>query len=606
MASVASDGVRRRGCCFGPPETDCILTFIGACWRLWGTHPRTVDTTHRDNAEIYTAACWGPGSQRLSLGCASGRVQVWDAHAGELVGPAAEGFRAVAKGEDYSVFAIATSSELRATVFVGCHATSEILEIGVGDGKTRRSFKAGKAGICHLAARSSLGAEWLISAGVGSALRLWQLVDASADEKPRVHAKLAAPSSSATCLDLHCFGDLIVVVCADGAAQIDAFGISNTLSDTSKKCTLGASLVLSSHEIIQGARIVPPSADTAVGAKSHLGVVGHSPSTLAFWSFALERVSQTTATPKTLASSFTILADRLGGHVLCARGTESAAPIVAAVGALAKPSFVRVTAAASKGEDASVELLDKNIAREQAALSVGEASRQQAVVLGPLETLGVQRKAKRKRLMQEAEDGARERVDMLPKASRTDVGGISIAPMLRQALRSRDDQRISIVFASSDTQIIDATVSQLSGSEAFDMLQECAKRLISQREFSTQLCTWMQCVLLRHCAFISARPVLQRALKPLHDIFEARCVTYRSVVLLRGRLHQARCSRKELTAREKLERETVHAPLLEYVEGDEDLDEEGSSEGGAEVAEESGEVDSDEDVNDESPDLEGD
>jgi len=185
-------------------------------------------------------------------------------------------------------------------------------------------------------------------------------------------------------------------------------------------------------------------------------------------------------------------------------------------------------------------------------------------------------------------------------------GGLSIAPLVRQSLRAKDDHSIDKVISRNDRRIIDATVAQLTGAEAFDLLQECSKRMATQLMQGRVLGHWIQRLLLRHCTFLSSQPVLMRALQPLHDIFDARCSRYRTLSLLRGRLQMAHDHGAQLVDRKRQETESVRAPLVEYVEGDEDAAEDSTSEGadGEGGGEDSlDEDDFDEDLDDELLDL---
>jgi len=617
MAGITGEAARQRGCCFGPPEAGALLAFHGSRWRIWGEEGTTVDLTHRDPTETYTVACWGPGSQRLSLGCASGRVQVWDPNSGELAGPVAEAFHAIAQGADCAVSTLAPSQPHRAVVFAGCYALPEIVELSVLDGATRRTFKAGKAGIRQLAAFGDVAAEWLLSAGAGSALKLWHLEDAQADRKPQVHAKLAGPGNTPTCLDVYCGGGHVLAACADASMQLDVFSCSADAGEAgrTKDAPQPAAFVLSSHERVQSARFVRPA--DAADAKARMSVVGFGASVVAIWSFAIGLGSVPAKAPKTVAAAFVVLAEDLGARVLCARPAAASAPIVVAFGPASKPSFAKVGPPATEGGSAVIEPCGEKAEEEPKARLPGAkpsraereaaaaaAKAEEPTVLGPLETAVPQRQQRRKRPVEEAgaageDEAAAKRAAALP-TGRQAGSGLSLAPVMRQALRSKDSPAIwKLVATTGDRQVMDSTVTQLSGAEAFDLLQECGRRILEHPQDGKVLSAWIQRLLLSHCAFFTAQPVLQQALRPLHDVFQERCSTYRTLALLRGRLRLARDCGKQLLTTQK-ESETAPAPLLEYVEGDSDLGEEGSSDGEGGDGEESVEgLYSDDDLEDE-------
>ena len=59
---------------------------------MQATGEGAVELYHNDENETYTAACWGShgGGSCLVLGCASGRVQAWDASSAEMLGRPAQ------------------------------------------------------------------------------------------------------------------------------------------------------------------------------------------------------------------------------------------------------------------------------------------------------------------------------------------------------------------------------------------------------------------------------------------------------------------------------------------------------------------------------------
>eukprot|EP00439_Symbiodinium_sp_Y106_P074629 s2365_g14.t1 len=61
--------------------------------------------------------------------------------------------------------------------------------------------------------------------------------------------------------------------------------------------------------------------------------------------------------------------------------------------------------------------------------------------------------------------------------------------------------------------------------------------------------------------------------RPLHDATSSRCASYRTLMYMHGRLHGLVSRGNEVLEREATET-VVRVPLLEYVEGDEDLEEE--------------------------------
>lgn len=589
MATELVAAARNRGCCLSPEGSGCLLTFGGTRWRIWGAAESSNDVSHRDQAEAYSAACWGPGPQQMALGCVSGRVQFWEPFAGEPTGSVAEAFKAIIGGAEAAVTTLVASQLHRAVVFAGCGACPEILEIGVADGATRRTFKAGKANLCQLAIAGTLGAEWLLSAGAGTALRLWHLDDANADQKPKVHTKLAGPATASSCLDLCSVGDQLVAACCDQSMQVDVFCLPSDGGEADPKgAPVAATYVLTCHEYIHRASVLALP-------RARLAVIGCGPAIMSYWSLGTGKKG------KTMPPTFTLASTDIGGRLLSVRSMPEVG-LLAAFGPLSQPSFVKVSPPASKDEQPTLEPLS-NLASSRVAQAVPKTQEarpkvveevEPATTVGPLEATVERQGIKRKHAVT---SGAVNDVKLPPDVS-VKMEGLSVAPVVRQGLRSKDPGEITEVLKTSDVRVVDRTVAQLSGQEAFDLLQECTKRLMSDQAMSQSVCCWMQRILLRHCAYISSRPLLQRALQPLHDVFEFRCSSYKSLVLLKGRMRAARDGGKQVIARKKLERELVRTPLLEYVEGDEDLPEDDSEEGG-EAPEEAAPQESEEEDDDE-------
>jgi len=388
----------------------------------------------------------------------------------------------------------------------------------------------------------------------------------------------------------------------------------------SAKGALSAAFVLSSHERILMAHFVATAASPAASQKARTTVIGSGASVVALWSFKPERGAGGVAgaSPRTVAPIFTVSAEALGGRVLCARpaiaaevpgGTATGA--IVAFGPAGKPSFARLGAPAERGGDASVEVFatPEGAGEEVAAADKAKAAvAAEATVLGPLEVAVARNQPQRKRANDraaETEEGAasakfqRLGIDAASGGVRA-PGGISIAPPLRQALRSKDRAALGKLLEqhSKNERLIISTASDLSGAEAFDLLQECTAELVAFPLKGKGLCMWVTHVLTIHCAFISSQPVLHRALQPLLDVMQTRCSNYRTLTKLQGRLKLLHSVGRQLLQRRQAEREIVQEPLLDYKEGDDDVDEEVSSEGGDEAAAEddaSG-LDSDEDL----------
>eukprot|EP00931_Biecheleriopsis_adriatica_P032556 TRINITY_DN18993_c0_g1_i1.p1 TRINITY_DN18993_c0_g1~~TRINITY_DN18993_c0_g1_i1.p1 ORF type:complete len:625 (-),score=151.44 TRINITY_DN18993_c0_g1_i1:83-1957(-) len=579
-----------KGYLFAPEEVGALLTHAGGRWKLWKEQEATVEVNFNDPSEVYTAACWlapaGSGRHVLVLGCANGSIQAWDSSTGELLGRST-GFRSLVQGAECGVSALAASSHSRGTVFASSFGTPEVLEVGVLDGEVRGSFRSGKAGLCCLAAALAHGGqEWLLAAAPNTALKIWQLPGHGATLRnlKKAHKRLAQPANAATSVDLCCLGGRLLAACADGTMQVDFFdlGAESGTKGAGELQALPSTRILSCRERVRSvlfARHVSTG-----GSSGRLVVIGYAQHIVACWAFDMGVAD---ASGKTVAPAFVVAQAELGGSILCARADSANAAaagdsgmdsdklaIVVAYGSSAKPLFAHVRAPRAK-EGVRIVPLGRESIRAKAAEEpgsardiLGGAPKISPTVLGPAEIA-----ASRQQKRAAEEDGPAQKRQKQPMpGSRPATAGsnLSLAPILRQGLRAKDSSSLDKTLVLKDRDLMETSVAELSGSEAFDLLQECAKRLLERPMEGQVFCAWIQRVLLHHCGFIASQPALQEALRPLHDSTAARCASHRSLVRLRGRLQSLVSHGKQVLERKEQEQATVRAPLLEYVEGDED------------------------------------
>lgn len=269
-------------------------------------------------------------------------------------------------------------------------------------------------------------------------------------------------------------------------------------------------------------------------------------------------------------------------------------PLLVAMQPLVQPAFFEVRPPADKSRKPVVVRSGSDSSKPPIAVPKKAPAGDAAVpesktrLLGPAELQGINMK-QRKRPAPDATDGdPSSKLIKLPD-SKGIAKGLSLAPSIRQGLIAKDGRAIEKVLEQGKRGVVDSTVADLSGEEAFDLLQECSKTFMGPHRCTTTLAQWIQSLLVQHCAFISSQPMLQEALQPLYAAMRAQCTCYRTLVRLSGRLQVARDLAKQAQTAvgdESASVRNMRTPLLQYVEGDEELAE-------ASAAEESSDHDGD-------------
>ncbi|CAK9093248.1 unnamed protein product [Durusdinium trenchii] len=567
-----------KGALFGPEDFGTLLVHAGGRWKLWREREGSVDLHHNDDHEIYSVACWVKEKSQghcLVLGCNSGRVQIWNAASAELVARG-EAFRKFAHGQSAGVAALAAAPERRGTFFAASRGTVEIMEVGILDGMTRSSFKSGKIGACALAVASGK-IDWLLSASWDATpLKLWRLPEPGAElsNLKKAEQRLRPPGNMVTAADLCSVGKKLYALCADGTTQVEVFDISSSAEPS--KTPMSSSRVLSCHERIVSAAFAPG------GETDTLRVTAHGTTLVVCWSFDRGVDSST----RTVMPVFTVSKAELGGSILATRGPSSLQlQLLLAHGPSAQPRFSLVSPPKSKKATALIEPLASTSEKSTVA---GTDEKKRVAAEEPTavpETLF-------KRAKLEGKPKALTAKVPLPKSRSAAEGShLSLAPVLRQGLRAQDTKSLTETLHLHDRSVMDTSVSELNGVEAFDLLQECARRVRYLPEHTTVYCAWIQRIVQHHGSFLRSQPVLADETRYFYDHARLRCAMYRHLLRIRGRLLHAVNEGQKVVA----SKDEVIKPLLEYVEGDEDLEEEASEEKLRDSDNEDGDLEADND-----------
>lgn len=505
------------------------MALAGSGWKLWSKG--SVGVTHQGR-QAYSAVCWGAlgDTPYFALGCVTGHVQAWDPGSGEMLGPLAPAFRALAaKSSNASVSGLAPSQAQRGSVFAASHGRAEILEIGLLDGITRMSFKA-KPGA--LLASSLVGEQWLVSGG--PTLKLWSVAS-----EPVEQGRFSIRGVP-TCLSLCCAADSAVVLCADGSAQVDV--LSPGCETSVLSCAEEVREVRGSEEL------------------GRLRVLGCGASCVVLWAF------RPSTKARTLLPKVCVRGSDLCGRVLTAVSLSAASALVA-FGPSAKPTVQEVSLARAveaptleaEAEPAAPEPERKGLLGKVQAAAKPKAKAGVMVAAVVIDD----RKAKKRAAEEDVAALSAKRGRKEPEqAAAAAAAALSIAPILRQGLVFKGRSIVNELV--TDRRVIDTTLKELSGNEAFDLLQELTPQLVSKPAEGPRLNLWIKRILAIHCGFIASRPALQEALQPLLLTVRRRLASHRTLLRLCGRLRTLANLGKQQQARLAKERDTNRAAFLEY------------------------------------------
>ena len=106
--------------------------------------------------------------------------------------------------------------------------------------------------------------------------------------------------------------------------------------------------------------------------------------------------------------------------------------------------------------------------------------------------------------------------------------------------------------------MISATVDELSGTEAFDLLQAATVKLHKYPVLGTELSFWMKAILISHATYFMSNPAMQNALQPLYESLKQRTATRQSFEALRARVSPIVIAHKH-----KAEQADVQEPLVQ-------------------------------------------
>eukprot|EP00746_Dinoflagellata_sp_MGD_P021143 gnl/MRDRNA2_/MRDRNA2_149333_c0_seq1.p1 gnl/MRDRNA2_/MRDRNA2_149333_c0~~gnl/MRDRNA2_/MRDRNA2_149333_c0_seq1.p1 ORF type:complete len:624 (+),score=112.33 gnl/MRDRNA2_/MRDRNA2_149333_c0_seq1:63-1934(+) len=581
----------QRGASFDP-HGQSFLTFRRNQWKLWNAAEAAVEASHSDTVEQYTALCWGAvessgggsssstevveGKLVMVFGCASGRLQIWDVRSCEYV-TGSDGLRSVAGNSGASVGCLALLRS-RSSVLCASAEVPEVVEVRLHDGGVQDHWECDRSGVLGMCTDFRQSSALLCTAGPKK-LRLWDFSRRGSElGGPILCAKLTAPSALAgagqgTSLEL-CSQGPPLLLCCDGSQVVSVWyetlkGADGKLQREKKACP--ADILLSSHERIQAAHISRPPKVSGQPASHKIVVVGVTTAGIVVWNFTPGSCKRSVAPSQTLG------AEAFNGSVLCARLVSPLEAFVAS-GPHAVPTFSKVELLENT-QPVVTAVGTRKQNRKTVEPKASVAPPKQKVVVGPLEVKASMPHTQKRSSPSDAiaMEGKRPKVQDTPadlttaSSSSSRQTGLSLSPVVRQALRAKDSQRMEVALRTADKRVISSTVSELTGAEAYDLIMECGIRLTSQPVRGQVLSEWIKHAMLEHAAYISSQPKLKRGIEPIYEALKRRITTHDALLRVQGRLEILVCSGRAILASVKQKRATAEVPLLSYQEGDEDV-----------------------------------
>lgn len=87
-----------------------------------------------------------------------------------------------------------------------------------------------------------------------------------------------------------------------------------------------------------------------------------------------------------------------------------------------------------------------------------------------------------------------------------------------------------------DKRVVNSTVSDLSGREAFLWFKECESLLFKQAQKAALLTEWMRLILNKHCSYLLSSTELKAELQPFYKSLQERLQSHESLLRISGKL----------------------------------------------------------------------
>ncbi|CAD7969789.1 unnamed protein product [Amoebophrya sp. A25] len=475
--------------------------------------------THTDARQAYSGCShWFQFGTRdvVALSCSSGAIQLWNFSPGstELLG--------TVEGVCNQAVAAMVAHPGRNSIFVatkGC-----IKEIDVDSREVKQTIKTKKDPVLRLAC----GEDRLVAASA-TKIRVFTVADGACIDK---HA-----STLHACTDIALMGTKIAA--CDSSETITIYDYA----DSSFSSSLRTSGQTPLRRLTQsGSALVALSADATRGFfwNNVTATKNNVPLAASSEFEAEEPILSLRLTDGRAGSGIAVLGAaihpgvvevedfRAKGLVL-RRGTASKRALAGDVEETTRPAKVQVTAATK-------------VAKSGAQPLITEVARQE---------------------MQRAEaEIASQRVEQ----KKSIAGVVSLAPLVRQYLKSQDATVLASCLAQADRKVVTRSCQELTGQEAFAWSLECQRLLFTQPSKCSLLLEWVRQVLTQHCSFLLSNPELKTQLQPLYRLVQERLEASEPLQRIQGKIDLLLC-----TARERMQAPETQEPLRKFEEGAEEI-----------------------------------
>ncbi|CAD7950615.1 unnamed protein product [Amoebophrya sp. A25] len=491
--------------------------------------------THTDAKQAYSGCCqWFQFGTRdvIALSCTSGALQLWSFSTGstELLGTV-ENLCTTPGG-----FPSMVAHEGRNSIFVATR--NSVKEIDVDSREVKQTIKTKKDPVLRMAC----GDDRLVAASA-TKIRVFTVADGACVSK---HA-----ATLHACTDLALVGSKILA--CDSSETVTIYDYT----DSSFSSSLRTSGQTPLKQLTQSGNAL-----VALSADGKRGFV---------WSSIKAAKSNV---PLAATSEF-----EAEESVLSLRLTdERAGSAIAVLGAAMHPSVVDIEDIRSKGlvlRRANSTTGNKRPSgdadeshQKPAKVQVTSAAKVAKSGGQPLIT-----EAARQQMERAEAEIARQRIEQ----KRSAAGVVSLAPLVRQYLKSQDATVLASCFAQADRKIVTRSCQELTGQEAFSWSLECQRLLFTQPSKCSLLLEWVRQVLTQHCSFLLSNPEMKNQLQPLYRLAQERLEATEPMQRIQGKLDLLLC-----TARERMQAPETQEPLRKFEAGSEevsDAGEEGSDDG---------------------------